>query len=83
MQPSAFFHVALKVSDIEESLAFYREHFDATVVERGHADEGEGATAVEHVALDIADKRVYVSDRAPYEATGDVDDLSTGFLHFG
>ena len=83
MQPSAFFHVALKVADIEESLAFYRDHFDADLIERGHADEGEGATAVEHVALDVADKRVYLFDRAPYEATGDVETLPTGFLHFG
>ena len=83
MQPDSLFHVALKVADIDESLAFYREYFDADLIERGHAAEGEGATAVNHVALEIADKRVYLFDRAPYEATGDVDALPTGVLHFG
>lgn len=63
MQPSSFFHVALKVADIEESLAFYCEFFDADLIERGHADEGEGATAVDHVALEVADKRVYTGRR--------------------
>ena len=31
----------------------------------------------------MADKRVYLFDRAPYEAAGLVDPLPTGFLHFG
>jgi len=83
MQPDSLFHVALKVADIDESLAFYREYFEADLIERGHAEDGEGATAVNHVALEIADKRVYLFDRAPYEATGDVEGLPTGFLHFG
>jgi catechol 2,3-dioxygenase-like lactoylglutathione lyase family enzyme len=83
MQPASFFHVALKVSDLEASCAFYVERFDAEVLERGRAAEGEGATAVNHVALEVADKRVYLFDRAPYEAVGLVHDVPTGFLHFG
>lgn len=83
MTPESFFHVAIKVDDVDEALAFYRQHFDAKLLERGHADDGEGATAVNHVAVEIADKRVYLFDRAPYEAAGLVDDVPTGFLHFG
>ena len=83
MRPDSFFHVALKVDDIDECVAFYREHLDAELLERGHAESGEGATAVDHVALSVADKRVYFFDRAPYEAAGLVDDVPPGFLHFG
>lgn len=83
MEPESFFHVALKTADLEESETFYREHFDADVVERGDAASGEGATAVNHVTLDIADKLVYLFDEAPYEAAGLVDSVPTGFLHFG
>lgn len=83
MEPESFFHVALKVDDIDEGVAFYREQFGAELVERGHADEGEGATAVNHAALEVADKLVYLFDRAPYEAAGLVDSLPIGFLHFG
>lgn len=83
MQPESFFHVAVKVDDIDDCLEFYRNQFDADLLERGHADDGDGATAVNHAALTIADKRVYLFDRAPYEAAGLVDDLPTGFLHFG
>jgi predicted enzyme related to lactoylglutathione lyase len=83
MQPESFFHVALKVDDLEGSTAFYVEQFDAEVVERGRAEEGEGATAVNHVALSVADKLVYLFDCAPYEAAGLVDSVPTGFLHFG
>ena len=83
MEPESFFHVAIKTDDIETSEAFYREHFDAAVVERGDADEGSGATAVDHVALDVADKLVYLFGEAPYEAAGLVDAVPTGFLHFG
>jgi len=54
MQPESFFDVAIKVPDIEESLAFYRDHFDADLIERGHAADGEGATALDHVALEVA-----------------------------
>jgi len=82
MDTEAFFHVAVKATDIEESQAFY-EQFGATVVDRGDASEGEGATAVTHVALETADKRVYLFDRAPYEAAGLVDGVDPGFLHFG
>jgi len=81
--PNSFFHVALKADDVDATAAFYEEAFDGTVIERGHADDGEGATAVEHVALEVADKRVYVFDRAPYEATGDVESMPNGLLHFG
>lgn len=83
MQPDSFFHVALKVEDVDESLAFYREYFDADLLERGHASDGEGATAVDHAALEIADKRVYLFDRAPYEAAGAVESVPMGILHFG
>lgn len=83
MEPESFFHVAIKVDDLEEGLDFYRHQFDAELLERGRADDGEGATAVNHAALEIADKRVYLFDRAPYEAAGLVDDVPTGFLHFG
>lgn len=83
MEPDSFFHVAVKTNDIERSVSFYREYFEGTVVERGDAADGEGATAVTYAALEVADKLVYVFDRAPYEAAGLVDDLPTGFLHFG
>lgn len=82
MRPESFFHVAVKTDDLDASEAFYRAHFDAEVVERGAAD-GDGATAVNHVALNVADKLVYLFDRAPYEAAGLVESLPTGFLHFG
>ncbi|NHN59413.1 MULTISPECIES: VOC family protein [Halorussus] len=83
MEPESFFHVAVKTDDLDASEAFYREHFDAEVVERGSADDGEGATAVDHVALDVADRLVYLFGEAPYEAAGLVDSVPTGFLHFG
>ena len=83
MNPDSFFHVAIKVDDIDEGLEFYRGQFDAELIERGRAEDSEGAAAVEHVALEVADKRVYLFDRAPYEAAGLVCDLPTGFLHFG
>lgn len=83
MQPNSFFHVALKVEDVEECATFYREHLDADLLERGRADTGDGATAVDHVALAVADKRVYLFDRAPYEAAGLIDEVPPGFLHFG
>lgn len=83
MEPESFFHVAIKVDGLEEGLDFYRQQFDAELLEQGRADDGEGATAVNHAALEIADKRVYLFDRAPYEAAGLVEDVPTGFLHFG
>lgn len=83
MTPNSLFHVALKADDVDATAAFYEKAFDGTVIERGSPDGGEGATAVEHVALEVADKRVYVFDRAPYEATGDVAPMPTGLLHFG
>lgn len=83
MHPDSFFHVALKTPDIETAAEFYVEYFEATVVERGEAADGEGATAVNHVTLEVADKLVYVFDRAPYEAAGLVDEVDAGLLHFG
>lgn len=83
MDPESFFHVALKVENIDDSIEFYREHFDADVLERGDASDGEGATAVNHAALAVADKRVYFFDRAPYEAAELVENIPLGFLHFG
>lgn len=83
MHFESFFHVALKVEDIDRCLDFYRDQLDAELLERGTADDGIGATAVNHVALTVADKRVYLFDRAPYEAAGLVDSVPTGFLHYG
>lgn len=83
MQPESFFHVAIKTADLDTSEAFYRDHFDAEVVERGNAADCEGATAVNHVTLDVADKLVYLFDEAPYQAAGLVADVPTGFLHYG
>lgn len=83
MTPESFFHVAIKTRDVDGSVQFYETHFDATVIERGDAADGEGAEAVTYAALDIADKRLYLFDRAPYEAAGLVEDIPDGFLHFG
>lgn len=83
MTPESFYHVAIKTDSIEESLAFYRDRFDATVVDRGDPEGQTGATAVTHVALEIGDKLLYLFDRAPYEAAGHVESVPTGFLHFG
>jgi catechol 2,3-dioxygenase-like lactoylglutathione lyase family enzyme len=51
--------------------------------EQRSSERDEGATAVEHAALSVGGVRVYLFDRAPYEAAGLTDDLPTGFLHFG
>jgi len=83
MEPESFFHVAIKTDDLDASEAFYRNHFNGDVIERGDAADGEGATAVSHVTLDIADKLVYLFDEAPYQAAGLVESVPTGFLHFG
>jgi catechol 2,3-dioxygenase-like lactoylglutathione lyase family enzyme len=83
MIPESFFHVAIKTEDIDACVDFYREHLGAELVERGSAEGGSGATAVNHAALAVADKRVYVFDRAPYEAAGKVQNVPTGFLHYG
>lgn len=83
MDPESFFHVAIKADDLDASEAFYRDHFGAAVVERGDADGSGGATDVNHVTLDIADKLLYLFDEAPYEAAGLVESVPTGFLHFG
>lgn len=78
MHPDRFFHVAIKTDDLDSSVAFYRELFDGTVV-----DESAPGEEVQYVALEVADKRVYVFEKAPYEAEGLVDEVPTGFLHFG
>lgn len=83
MNPESFFHVAIKTNDLHESSTFYQDQFDAEVIEHSLPEEGEGANAVEHIALRIADKRVYLFDRAPYEAAGLVETVPPGFLHFG
>ena len=36
-----------------------------------------------HVALEVAGRLVYLFDEAPYEAAGLVESVPTGFLHFG
>jgi catechol 2,3-dioxygenase-like lactoylglutathione lyase family enzyme len=83
MEPQSFFHVAIKVEDPETAAEFYREHLDAEVLERRRAAESDGQFAVDAVVLGIADKRVYLFDRAPYEAAGLVEEQPPGFLHFG
>ena len=84
MDTESFFHVALKVDDVDDSLAFYRESLGAELIERDDGSGREGAEAVEYAALSVADKRLYLFDRAPYEAAGLVDEsLPTGVLHFG
>jgi len=77
--PNLFFSARATASMDPES--FF--HVALKVLERGDADDGEGATAVTHAALEVADKRVYLFDRAPYEAAGLVDELPLGFLHVG
>ena len=82
--PNSFYHVALKVANVEDAVDFYREFLDGELVDRGRPDPDEtGPTAVEYAALSVGDKLVYVFDRAPYEAAGLVDELPIGFLHFG
>ena len=85
MRTESFYHVALKVEDVDESLAFYRESLGAEVIERGDGSGGSGgAEDVEYAALSAGDKRLYLFDRAPYEAAGLVEEsLPTGVLHFG
>lgn len=83
MQPSNFYHVALKVDDLETSKEFYQSHFDAKVTRRGEAAESERETAVDYIALEVADKHLYLFAEAPYEAAGLVEELPVGFLHFG
>lgn len=78
MHPERLFHVAIKTDDLEASTAFYQEIFGGEIVDESGTDDD-----VEYVALEVADKRIYLFDRAPYEANGLVEDLPTGFLHFG
>ncbi len=83
MNPQSFFHVAIKVDDPESAATFYTEHLDAEMLERRQGTESDDPLAVDAVVLEVADKRVYLFDRAPYEAAGLVDELPNGFLHFG
>lgn len=83
MEPESFFPIATETDDLATAESFYREQFDDEVVDRGTADDGEGATAVTHVALAVADKLVYLFDQAPYEAAGLVEEVPTGFRHYG
>ncbi|QLG26678.1 VOC family protein [Halorarum halophilum] len=85
MTPTEFYHVAIKADDVAATAEFYERQFGAEVFDRGIPDEGEDGdeNAVEYAALEIADKRLYVFDRPPYEASGLVEDLPTGLLHFG
>ncbi|ELY49288.1 VOC family protein [Natronolimnohabitans innermongolicus] len=84
VSPESFFHVALKVPDVDAAVAFYRNHLEGDLLEHEQpAEDATGAENVEHAALTVGDKRVYVFDRAPYEAAGLVDELPYGFLHFG
>lgn len=52
----------------DTSQAFCCDHSGGEDVGRGNAAGGDGATAVNHVSLDIADKLVYLFVEAPYEA---------------
>ncbi|SEH15567.1 Catechol 2,3-dioxygenase [Natronorubrum sediminis] len=82
--PESFYHVALKVPDVDAAVAFYRNHLAGEVIKRKRPDEdATGAENVSHAALQVGDKRLYVFDRAPYEAAGLVEELPYGFLHFG
>ncbi|ELY96134.1 Glyoxalase/bleomycin resistance protein/dioxygenase [Natrialba chahannaoensis JCM 10990] len=83
MALESFYHVAIKVEDPETAAAFYREHLNADIVDRRRAAESDDEFAVDAVVLEIADKRVYLFDQAPYEAAGLVDEQPLGFLHFG
>ena len=74
VHPESVFHVAVKTGDLDDSETFYREHLDAEV------DNSEVVTAVNHVALDVANKLISLSDETPHEAAGIVDDVSTGVL---
>jgi predicted enzyme related to lactoylglutathione lyase len=76
--PDRFFHVAVKADDLDGTVAFYRDAVGGDVV-----DESDADAEPRYVALEVADKRVYCFDRAPYEAAGLVESVPTGFLHFG
>lgn len=83
VSPDSFFHVALKVPDVAEAVAFYRDHLDGTLLEHEQPGDDAGSQAVEHAAVRVGDKRLYLFDRAPYEAVGLTEELPHGFLHFG
>ena len=84
--PESFFHIAVKVPDIEAAVSFYQQHLNAERIDNNvdvERSEESNSEAVTYVALKIGDKRLYVFDRAPYEATGTIDDVPDGVLHFG
>jgi len=83
VNPESLFHIAVKVPDVDEAVSFYREHLGAEVIDRSHGDDSDGTGSVESAGLRVADKHVYLFDRAPYEAAGLVDELPYGVLHFG
>lgn len=66
MRSESFFHVAIKVDDLDASGSFHREHFGGGVVERGDATDSASAIAVNYATLDIADKFEYIFDEVPY-----------------
>ncbi len=78
MTPESFFHVAIKADDLESTVAFYRDVLGGDPITESDPDDEET-----YVALEVADKRVYVFERAPYEIAGLVEELPTGVLHFG
>lgn len=73
----SFYHVAVKVPDVDAAVDFYRRHLDGELADRG---EGDG---FEYASLAVADRHLYLFDRAPYEAAGLVEGLPHGLLHFG
>jgi catechol 2,3-dioxygenase-like lactoylglutathione lyase family enzyme len=80
--PESFFHVAVKTTDLDRDIAFYRDSLGGEVIDRAEGNGGR-ADEVTYAALSVADKRVYLFETAPYEAGGLVEELPPGFLHFG
>jgi catechol 2,3-dioxygenase-like lactoylglutathione lyase family enzyme len=80
--PESFFHVAIKTTDMNRDVAFYRDRLDGEVIDRAEGT-GDRADDLTYAALSVADKRVYLFGTAPYEAAGLTDGLPPGFLHFG
>jgi catechol 2,3-dioxygenase-like lactoylglutathione lyase family enzyme len=56
VSPESFFHVALKVPDVDAAVAFYRDHLEGSVLEHERPDEDvTGAENVEHATLQVGD----------------------------
>lgn len=81
MEAQRFFHVALKVEDLEDGMSFYGDVLDGELI--GRESAGERASDVAYAAFRLADKRIYLFEEAPYEAAGLVEPLPTGVLHVG